>query len=156
MKKNVKLYTFGGLLMTLFFAHSAFAYDYKVFAGSECQVNDQAATGVSYYSTGVSNNSGAGQWVTCPVVRDNSFNLDGTWLRAAATVATSCYVDNTNLDGTLGTWVSVTTGANAYSAFLQLTASGSSTPYSLLCYLANGSTLTAYQTAEYDATDVGN
>jgi len=157
MKKYAKLCTLiGGLLVTLSFTHNAFAYDFKVFAGSECQANNQAATGVSYYSTGVYNGSGASQWVTCPVVRDASFNTNGTWVRAAATVASFCYLDNTNLNGTLGTWKSFNTGANTYSAFQQLTVSGSSTPYSMLCSLANGTRLTAYQTAEYDPTDVGN
>lgn len=135
---------------------SALALDYKVQAGNNCQINNQAATGLTYYSTGLYNGSGSTQWVSCPILRDNSTNTNGVYVRAAATTVGTCFMDNTDLDGTLGTWASLSTGANAYGAWRLHTTSSNATPYTLLCSVANGTRFTAYQVGEFEATDGGN
>ena len=153
MKKNLKLSaTICGLLMALSFAPGAFAWDFKVFNGSNCQASNQNVAGVYYWDWGILNISGTTQRVACPVDRDRVYVTNGVWLRVAGNAVYNCTFEKITVGG-VPTWIVVSTGANAYGAWQFLTSTTAHDPYVLTCSMPNATLLRAYETAEYDQTD---
>ena len=161
MKKYAKYYSAAcGLLVTLFFSQTALAYDFKVFAGSECEASDPAAD-MKYDVGGIYNATNVTQRIVCPVVRDRTHNVGDpnvvnlAWIRVAATVTIECSFHNTDEAGATLNFAAVNSGANVYGPWVLLNPLTNHTGLSLRCTLPPWEGLTIYETAEPDSTDDG-
>jgi hypothetical protein len=151
------LFTVGSVLaLGILLAGPASALDRKVNSGNVCQPNTGSqVSDFSYYSTGIRNNAAASRTVSCPVARDNTFNTDGLNYAHVYVVGTgtfSCYFDNVDNDGTLGSWVynsRVGTGAILYTGTYKPSVTTSGTPYVFLCTLPTNGQLATIITDEY-------
>lgn len=141
---NQKIFLFicSVVITALGFTGPANALDRKINSGTVCQPNSGSQVGdFNYYSTGITNSSTASRWVSCPVVRDNTFNTNGVNFAGVYVVGAgthSCYLDNVNTNGTLGKWIYGSRSGTGYIP-LNLASSISQTPYVFLCGIpANG------------------
>jgi hypothetical protein len=82
-----------GLILTI---STAQALDYKTISGNACQpyfANTEARIDNRY--DGAYNNSTVSTWVSCPIVRDSTFDTDGpsctTWVRTHGATSNSSF-----------------------------------------------------------------
>lgn len=148
----------GALLMSLFVLSSpANAVDRKINSATVCQPNSGAqVSDFTYYSTGITNNATADRWVSCPVVRDNTFNTNGLNLASVSVAGTGsffCYLDNVNNNGSLGVWASTGTVTGPGTFPINLNSSTSQTPYVFLCRIPTNGKLVTLMIDEYLSTN---
>lgn len=153
MKKSCRFLQVLGtvVLIGLFLAGNAIA-DRLYYSGAACQPNYGSQAGdFNYYSTGLTNTSAATRWVSCPVVRHNTWNTDGIYYAGVWVVGTgtfSAYFDNAINSGSLGVWGYGSRTDTGYLS-LNLSSSYSSTPYVILLSLPAGGKVVSYVVNEY-------
>ena len=141
------------------------SYDAKVFSGSLCQPHGGTQAKEISYPHGAVNTTSHYVWVSCPIVRDNTRNEDGT-VGLDVRVRNQAAVDSGE---------NLTCRLNSYSAgsYLQETDIGYLKPsaaqhgiikldldqsgdggfYTLLCHLPGYSMVLSYEMKEYLSTD---
>ena len=143
-------------------AGSAQALDRKAFSGNGCEAyfgSNEADLDASIY--GIHNRASGNRWVSCPIVRDNTTNTNGTsvvWVGADKGVGTlSCYLRSQQGQGS-----NVTSDSAFTSAFgkqwlrLDVNSSSNYGYYMLYCSLPSNSRIASYHVEEFTFTDVNN
>ena len=140
------------ILLLMLVTSNAYALDRKILSGAICQPNSPSQVGdFRYYSTGIQNTASAARLVTCPALRDNTFNTNGVnfaGVRVAGSGSYWCYLDNVNNNGTLGRWIYGSRTNTGYIP-LNLTSTTSQTPYAFYCSLPSNGKLVTTVIDEY-------
>jgi hypothetical protein len=156
MRHKALIYTATMLVLT---ALTTSAYATRIFAGSECQVfNPTQVTGIPDYDFAGLSNSGAAVadlTVICPVVRDNTSNINGTknfTARVASNGSDLLFCTFYSLDEN-GTLIDVntqsTTSGVPVTLNLDVGVSANKGYYNMACTLPPGTTIFSYRLEEF-------
>lgn len=146
-------------------------YDAKVFSGNLCKAyygRDNAS--IDSYVHGANNNHATlGKWVSCPIVRDNTTNTNGTWnwwfSRGVQVAVRNAASGSRRLTCNLRSYTSTGGFLESNSGFrlpgtgtinLDLNKSANMGFYSMYCYLPPRSRIISYKVIEYASTDSNN
>lgn len=150
MKHNPKL-TLLAAALALLSSTASLAVDEKIFSGAECQpTNGDEAAGLNSAYNGLWNDSGARRFVTCPIVRDNHANVNGTFLvRVRVTNGTECTLFSLDsLGGTVASTFDDT--VDGFSSLdVDVNASANLGYYTLVCDIPNGGRVWSYRISEF-------
>jgi hypothetical protein len=134
------------------------AYATRIFAGAECQLQNasQVAATPKYGKEGtIENSSGITLNVVCPVVRDNTSNVNGTQNFTVRVVSNGlddvlCTSYSTDENGNLIDNFTDTTNSNVPETLnINLSLSAAKGTYSMGCELPPGSKIFNYRVHEY-------
>lgn len=134
------------------------AAEHSVYIGIECQpLSNDDAGNVTYFSDNLLNNSGSEiVYISCPIVRRNVFNTDGT-ARAYAMVVSHnsetlrCDFHSRTRDARQAGFRSSTTRSSSLTELnLDVNRSGPQGTYSLFCTLPPGGRIYSYGIEEFD------
>lgn len=138
-------------------------YDSKTFHGSECQALEGShVSDFNYYANRVYNIGSDTSTITCPIVRDNTTNTNGTYgteiyVNNVAGQKLSCKLYSYSSHGVLveSSYKSTTAGGNQ-TLYPNVNLSKNMGNYSLVCELPKGASLYSYKVKEFLKTDYYN
>ena len=149
------------LASSFIFPVTGFAYDGKAYPGSMCQAYFGGNVNrINKYDGGKSTNvSNSAVWVTCPVVKDNLLNRNGTyfvtmvvWRGTNANDAFYCKFQNTDETGQVvfsDDEISYLSGNTTLT--FGLTRNNLRSSYVFLCRIPTNSEIISYVVDEYDS-----
>jgi hypothetical protein len=147
------------LAVVLAAASGAYAADTKVYPGNACQAQLGDRAGDLFRSTVFLRNASAlGLNVVCPIVRDNTPNLDGiesadVRVQSPTTESLICYLQSRSALGELLQQTQVaTTSQNVNVLPLDLNVSTIGGTYSIICELPPEGRIYGYRVTEYPPT----
>jgi hypothetical protein len=137
-----------GVIGLLALSGNAFATDAKAYNGTGCD-NYFAADSAQFnhQNDGIKNISGAGRYVSCPIVVDEIASTAGTqavYVRWAGTGSFSCTLLNYDINGVLKQYKTASRSGSGWLTMPNLTADDYWGNYSMWCYLPAGGVLQTY------------
>jgi hypothetical protein len=134
--------------------------DTKVYPGNGCQAQLGSQAGNLFRSTvSLINDSDVGMNVVCPIVRDNTANLDGiesadVRVQSPTTEELICYLQSLSTLGQILQQTRVaTTSQNVNVLPLDVDVSTIGGTYSIICELPPQGTIYGYRVTEYPPTE---